>query len=216
MRLTHPFEPVYDENALVLILGSYPSVGSVEGGGYYGARFKNGKPRNDFWQLIGEVFLRDRYALVSESVEVTEHGAVKATGPTWTWDTRYAVLRDHHVALWDVVASCERDGPSSDGDLREVRANDIRWLAAKLPGLELVAFTGQRAASLFRHYVIPAAERRVDDSLWDIDGGAYQGGTGRTFNLLALPSPSRANATPYARKLEAYRAAILPYLGAMS
>ena len=41
--LNHPFPPVYDENARVLILGSFPSVKSREQGFFYG------HPQNRFW-----------------------------------------------------------------------------------------------------------------------------------------------------------------------
>ena len=36
MRLSHTFEPVFNENSRILILGSFPSVKSREEGFYYG------------------------------------------------------------------------------------------------------------------------------------------------------------------------------------
>src|SRR3990167_1311519 len=51
-RLKHPFAPVWAPDARVLILGAYPSPGSVNGGGYYG--FVNGGSANDFWGLMGD------------------------------------------------------------------------------------------------------------------------------------------------------------------
>lgn len=180
-RLEHPFEPVYDAKAEVLILGSYPSVGSVEGGGYYGARSKNGKPRNDFWPLMADVFNTPWLARLLRLDPIAS-----------AWDVRYMCLKTHLVALWDVVASCERDGPSSDGELRDVRANDIPGLAARLPDLRMIAFTGTTAKKLyFRHVKVP------DDRAPLVP------------TYLTLPSPSRANTTPYAEKLRWYRDAIL-------
>lgn len=35
MKLEHPFEPIYDENSKILILGSFPSVKSREVNFYY-------------------------------------------------------------------------------------------------------------------------------------------------------------------------------------
>lgn len=47
--MEHTFEPVYDENSKVLILGSFPSVKSREQNFYYG------HPRNRFWQVISNI-----------------------------------------------------------------------------------------------------------------------------------------------------------------
>jgi G:T/U-mismatch repair DNA glycosylase len=36
MRVVHPFEPIFDEESQVLILGTFPSIKSRETGFYYG------------------------------------------------------------------------------------------------------------------------------------------------------------------------------------
>lgn len=43
------FDPVFDENSKILILGSMPSVKSLEQGFYYG------HPQNRFWKILGEI-----------------------------------------------------------------------------------------------------------------------------------------------------------------
>ena len=45
----HEFEPVYDKNSEILILGSFPSVKSREQGFYYG------HPQNRFWRVLGPI-----------------------------------------------------------------------------------------------------------------------------------------------------------------
>ena len=45
----HTFEPVYDENSKILILGSLPSVKSREQGFYYG------HPQNRFWKVLAKL-----------------------------------------------------------------------------------------------------------------------------------------------------------------
>jgi len=185
-RLKHPFAPVWAPDARVLILGSYPSVGSVNGGGYYG--FVNGGSANDFWGLMGDTLghpdMRDVWS-----------GA---------WRYRYDTMKHHHLALWDVVASCTRDGASSDARLRDVRPNDIAGLITDRPDngtdLERILFTGTRARDLFERLVMTREERTNHPDLWDDPHG-------RTVILWTLPSPSRAHTMPYARKLELYRAA---------
>ncbi len=48
--LLHGFAPVVDHTARLLILGSFPSVLSLESGQYYG------NPRNAFWPITAELF----------------------------------------------------------------------------------------------------------------------------------------------------------------
>ena len=48
-KIEHTFEPVYDKNSKILILGSFPSVKSRENNFYYG------HPQNRFWKVIAAV-----------------------------------------------------------------------------------------------------------------------------------------------------------------
>ena len=45
-NITHTFEPVFDENSKILILGTFPSVKSRENHFYYG------HPQNRFWKVM--------------------------------------------------------------------------------------------------------------------------------------------------------------------
>lgn len=49
-QIIHPFEPVFDKDSKVLILGSLPSPKSREIGFYYG------HPQNRFWKILSKVF----------------------------------------------------------------------------------------------------------------------------------------------------------------
>ena len=79
-NITHTFEPVFDENSKILILGTFPSVKSRENHFYYG------HPQNRFWRVLAEI--------LNEDV------------PDDTLAKKALVLR-HHIALWDVLAECE-------------------------------------------------------------------------------------------------------------
>lgn len=61
-------------------------------------------------------------------------------------------VHDHHIALWDVIASCTITG-SSDASIRDVVVNDIEALVQKTK-IETVFTTGVKAASLYEKYVV--------------------------------------------------------------
>ena len=47
--LKHTFDPVFDEESKILILGSFPSVKSRENNFFYG------HPQNRFWKVMANV-----------------------------------------------------------------------------------------------------------------------------------------------------------------
>ena len=77
-KVNHIFDPVYDANSQVLILGTIPSPKSREYGFYYG------HPQNRFWRIISDV-LREPFPNTIED--------------------KKNLLLSHHIALWDVLAS---------------------------------------------------------------------------------------------------------------
>ena len=93
----HPFPPLFDEQSKVLILGSFPSVKSREGQFFYH------HPQNRFWRVTAALF----------GVPVPQ-----------TIEEKSAMLHANHVALWDVIASCDIIG-SSDSSIRNVIPNDL-------------------------------------------------------------------------------------------
>ena len=94
----HPFPPLYDRNARVLILGSFPSIKSREAAFFYG------HPQNRFWRVLASLFGTD--------VPVTR-------------EEKSALVLQNRLALWDAIASCEIVG-SSDASITNVVANDLR------------------------------------------------------------------------------------------
>ena len=85
----HEIEPVWDKNSRILILGSFPSVKSREGKFFYH------HPQNRFWKVMAAVL----GVPVPETVE------------------EKIMLSYHHVAVWDVIGSCQIEG-SSDSSIR--------------------------------------------------------------------------------------------------
>lgn len=141
--IEHPIPPVFDEHSNILILGSFPSVQSRDTGFFYG------HPQNRFWRVLAAVFEDEIPQTIAE---------------------KQNFLLRHHVALWDVIASCDIVG-SSDSSIRNVRPNDLTSLLEKAP-IRHIYVNGQKAHSLYLRYLEPV--------------------TGR--NAVCLPSTSPANA----------------------
>lgn len=153
MRL-RGFSPVVDEQVEVLLLGSFPGVASLEKGQYYGFG------HNQFWRLLG-------FALDEDL-------------PSMGYEERLRRLLQHHVGLWDVIASCEREG-SLDGSIRGAQYNDFSSL--RLPRLRLVCCNGQKAFSV--------AQKLLAD-----------------VEVVRLPSSSPARTLPFEEKARAWREAM--------
>lgn len=98
--MVHNFEPIYDAQSKILILGSFPSVKSRENEFYYG------HPMNRFWRVLSGIYHEEVPVTISE---------------------KKAFLLRNHVALWDVIASCDIVG-SSDSSIKNVTVNDIAMI----------------------------------------------------------------------------------------
>lgn len=122
-RVHHTFEPVYDENSRILILGSFPSVKSRENNFYYG------HPQNRFWKLMAR--------LLDEPLPETV-------------EEKKAMLLAHGIALWDVVSVCDIKG-SSDHTIRNVIPADINRVL-RAANVEQILANGDTAWQLYRKY----------------------------------------------------------------
>ena len=160
--VTHTFAPVFDRNSRILILGTFPSVKSRENQFYYG------HPQNRFWKVAA--------ALTG--------GAIPQT-----IEEKKKLLLAGHIAVWDVIASCEIEG-SSDSSIRNVVPNDIAGLLGQT-NIQAVFCNGGKAYELYAKYCEKACGRQA----------------------VKLPSTSPANAAWSLERLtESWRAAIERYL----
>ena len=149
--------PVIAPNSRLVILGSFPGVASLQAQQYYG------HPRNHFWPLVGAVWGIDLTGL--------------------SYPARLAEIRRRGLGLWDVYASCRREG-SLDSAIQDAQCNDLAGLLRQAPGLRLIAHNGGESARAMRRTALLG------------------------LPVLRLPSSSPANASwSFERKLGAWRAA---------
>ena len=121
--IVHPIEPVFDKNSKILILGSFPSVRSREEGFFYGHK------QNRFWKVVSAVFEEE----------------VPKTIPQ-----KKAFLLRNHIALWDVIHSCDITG-SSDSSIKNVVANDLS-IILEHSGIRKIFVNGKTAEKYYIKY----------------------------------------------------------------
>lgn len=115
--------PVLSPRSRLIVLGSFPGEASLAAGQYYA------HPRNQFWTILGAIWGIDLKAMA--------------------YPQRLAELRRRGLALWDVYASCRREG-SLDSAIEAAVPNDLASLRERCPRLEAVAHNGGESARFMR------------------------------------------------------------------
>ncbi len=126
------FPALSSASARVLVLGTAPSKASLQRQQYYGHN------RNAFWPIMANVL----------AFELEQ-----------SYPVRVQALVDARLAVWDVLASCER-ASSADADIVEATAlpNDIPGFVRAHGELRAILLNGGKAEQLFRRHVAPALE----------------------------------------------------------
>lgn len=153
-HVEHGFGPVWDAGSRILVLGSMPSPKSREAAFYYM------HPRNRFWPVLERV--------LADPADPLDVAGV-------TSESRRAFALRHHVALWDVIASCDIAG-ASDASIRNPVPNDLTAILGDAP-IGRILTTGMTAARLYRRLIAP----RLASAGFDVP-------------MTPLPSTSPANA----------------------
>lgn len=111
------FPPFIDYQSKILILGSIPGAKSLEKQQYYA------HPQNKFWKIIFKLFHE----------EFTDDYA-----------ERISVLKKNHMAIWDVIDSCERKG-SLDSEIKNEEANQIAELLNEYSNIKAIFCNGGKS-----------------------------------------------------------------------
>ncbi len=117
------FEPVYDKNSEILILGSFPSVKSRQTGFYYGNK------QNRFWRMLENIF-NEKF---NDDIE-----------------SKKDFLLKHKIALYDVVMESNLFG-SADSNLEksDFKICDMSFLLPPKTNLVKILCNGKTAYNLF-------------------------------------------------------------------
>ena len=129
LAINSGFAPISDANSRILILGSMPSVKSLEQQQYYA------HPRNAFWLIMSCLFNMDKNS---------------------SYQQRYECLITHKIAVWDVIQSCQRQGSlDQDIDSASMIANNFNEFLQRHSDIQLICFNGAKAEQVFNRYVLP-------------------------------------------------------------
>lgn len=151
LSLADGLPPISRPDARVLVLGSFPGGRSLAERRYYA------HGQNRFWPVMA---------------------AFTGVAATAAYDVRTAALLERRIALWDVLASCERPGSMDAAIVRaSERPNDFSAFFERHGAIDAVCFNGRTAAALFARHVVP-------EDFWAASGLAF----------IMLPSTSPAHA----------------------
>ena len=119
------FSPILAQHPKVLILGTMPSVVSLDKAFYYA------HPRNAFWPII-ESFMGHALPTIQD---------------------KKRACHQLNISLWDVLQTCQRQG-SLDSAIQTPVANNFAALLEQTPQLKTIAFNGKAAEKLFKKEVL--------------------------------------------------------------
>lgn len=125
---THPFEPIFNQNSRILILGTFPSIKSRVNNFYYG------NPQNRFWRIIAH--LTNTFPIPETVVD------------------KIKMLLQNGISLWDIIKSCDIDA-SYDNSIKNVIPNDITFIL-KNSSIQKIYANGSKAYDLCKKYGVNA------------------------------------------------------------
>ena len=118
--------PLVSPTTRVLVLGSFPGVRSLELQQYYA------HPQNHFWPIARSLWPQAPWPADGD------------------YAARCACALAQGLGIWDVYASCERQG-SLDAAIRQPQVNDFARILALCPQLKLIAHNGGESFKHARH-----------------------------------------------------------------
>ena len=177
----HPWPPYVPDGARYLFLGTFPPKPER-----WSMPFFYPNRINDFWRVMGVIFMNDRDALWDSEARRFDLDAIKS------------LLDKEGIALWDTAMAVRRlRDNASDKFLEIVEPIDLAALLDTHPSITQVIATGEKAAS------VVAAQAGVDVPAIKVPVECCIGG--HPVRLWRMPSTSRAYPLSLEKKAEAYR-----------
>ena len=126
MNNCRSFKASIDNNSKILILGSMPSIKSLEEQQYYA------NPQNRFWKVMG---------VICNEPNLSQ----------FDYNLKLKTLLQNNIALWDTIKSCKRNS-SLDSDIQNDIPNDIKQLLKKFHNIKIICLNGNKSYSTLKKY----------------------------------------------------------------
>lgn len=182
---SHPLKPFIPEKARLLMLGSFPPARHRWSMDFFYPNFQN-----DMWRIFGLVFYGDKDHFVDNEARTFRREEIES------------LLNEQGIALYDTASEVIRtQNTASDKDLQVVTPTDLDSLLRRMPMLEAVVTTGQKATDLFTTH-FQMAQPKVGESETFMFGD-------RQLRLWRMPSSSRAYPMKVEKKAEQYKKVLL-------
>ncbi len=138
--MNQSFGPLTGNHLHTLILGTMPGQRSLQSQQYYA------HPRNALWPILCSI-VRDGEPDYQVHTELS-------------YEQRCSLITQAGFGLWDVLASCERQGSLDSNIIKSTEIpNDINGLANKHPELRKIVCNGRTAEALFKRHVQPTLSK---------------------------------------------------------
>lgn len=177
----HPWPPFVPDGAQYLFLGTFPPQPKR-----WSMPFYYPNRTNDFWKIMGLIFLNDSGALWNGARACYDLDAIKQ------------LLWREHIALWDTGMAVRRlRDNASDKFLEIVEPIDLKALLDAHPSITCVITTGEKATSVI------ASQAGIHVPPIAVPVQCWVGG--HAVTLWRMPSTSRAYPLALEKKAAAYR-----------
>ncbi|MDE6009509.1 MAG: uracil-DNA glycosylase family protein [Muribaculaceae bacterium] len=173
----HPWPPFIPPGAKILIMGTFPPQPKRWSMDFY---YPN--RTNDFWYMMGLIFLGDRYALCNEDSKSFNLPAIKR------------LLNEKGIALNDTARRVERlQGNASDKFLNILEPVPLKELLQQMPECRTLCTTGEKAAGVISG-LTDTSVPKMGEMVKSADG----------LSIWRMPSTSRAYPLKLEKKAEYY------------
>lgn len=167
---THPWPPFIPEGAKILIMGTFPPQDKR-----WSMNFYYPNRTNDFWKIMGLIFLGDKDALLSND------------NKTFCLDAIIKLMTEKNIALNDTGRKVRRlKNNASDKFLEIVEPVPLYDLLDNLPDCEAIATTGEKAASVIAELTSTKIPKMGEKVLW------HYAEQSKDITIYRMPSTSRA------------------------
>ena len=182
----HPFTPFLPEGCKVVLCGTFPPKRDKWSMDFFYPNFLN-----DMWRIFGLIFYKDKEKFFDRATKTIDKAAIQS------------MLSHYKIGIGETVTQAIRQKDNaSDKFLEVVTPVDLPKLLSQVPDCQVVATTGEKAASVIAgitQTLLPKMGERIECEIKMDDGSI------RKFLHWRLPSTSRAYPMKLEKKTEYYQ-----------